>query len=89
MKEVNTVARTLSIGNGGGGSSDTALDCRTQLSHGCAARILRYDPGIPSVMPVAGGCLTMKNECHARLFFHDAWLFLLTLVTFSYFFYWW
>jgi hypothetical protein len=37
-------------------------------------------------MPVAGGCLTMKNECDARLFLHDAWLFLLTLVTFSYFF---
>jgi hypothetical protein len=50
---------------------------------------LRYDPGIPSVMPVAGGCLTMKKQCDARLFSHDAWLFLLTLVTFSYFFYWW
>jgi hypothetical protein len=37
-------------------------------------------------MPVAGGCLTMKKECDARLFLHDAWLFLLTLVTFSYFF---
>jgi hypothetical protein len=49
-------------------------------------KALRYDPGIPSVMPVAGGCLTMKNECDAPLFFHDAWLFLLTLVTF---FYWW
>ncbi len=49
---------------------------RTQLT---ALQIpLRYDPGIPSVMPVAGGCLTMKNECDARLFFHDAWLFLLT-----------
>ncbi len=28
----------------------------------------------------------MKKECDARLFLHDAWLFLLTLVTFSYFF---
>jgi hypothetical protein len=46
------------------------------------------DPGIPSVMPVAGGCLTMKKECDAGLFLHDAWLFLLTLVTLSYFFYW-
>jgi hypothetical protein len=46
---------------------------------------LRYDPGIPSVMPVAGGCLTMKKQCDARLYSHDAWLFLLTLVTFSYF----
>jgi hypothetical protein len=33
-------------------------------------------------MPVAGDCLTMKNQCDARLFSHDAWLFLLTLVTF-------
>jgi hypothetical protein len=40
-------------------------------------------------MPVAGGCLTMKKQCDARLFSQDAWLFLLTLVTFSYFFYWW
>ncbi len=31
---------------------------------------------------MAGGCLTMKNQCDARLFSHDAWLFLLTLVTF-------
>jgi hypothetical protein len=37
-------------------------------------------------MPVAGGCLTMKKECDAQLFLHDVWLFLLTLVTFSYFF---
>ncbi len=55
----------------------------------CIANALRYDPGIPSVMPVAGGCLTMKKQCDARLFSQDAWLFLLTLVTFSYFFYWW
>jgi hypothetical protein len=33
-------------------------------------------------MPVAGGCLTMKKECDAQLFLHNAWLFLLTLVTF-------
>jgi len=46
---------------------------------------LRYDPGISSVMSVAGGYLTMKKECDIRLFLHDAWLFLLTLVTFSYF----
>jgi hypothetical protein len=46
---------------------------------------LRYDPGIPSVMPMAVGCLTMKKECDAWLFLHDASLFLLTLVTFSYF----
>jgi len=31
---------------------------------------------------VAGDCLTMKNQCDARLFSHDAWLFLLILVTF-------
>ncbi len=34
---------------------------------------------------MAGGCLTMKKECDAGLFLHDTWLFLLTLVTLSYF----
>jgi len=37
MKEVSTVAHTLSIGNGKGGCSDTTYDCRKQLSHGCVA----------------------------------------------------
>ncbi len=44
--------------------------------------ILRYDPGIPSVMPVAGGCLTMKKECDAWLFSQDA---VAVFVDFSYF----
>ncbi len=43
---------------------------------------LRYDPGIPSGMPVAGGCLTMKKECDAWLFSRDD---VAVFVDFSYF----
>jgi hypothetical protein len=50
---------------------------------------LRYDPGITSVMPGAGGCLTRKKtkECRAvfaecRVVFVDFFHFLLLFVTF-------
>jgi len=48
-----------------------------------------YNPSITSVMPVAGGCLTRKkNTTVPGCLSVVMWLFLLTLVTFCYFFYW-
>jgi hypothetical protein len=43
---------------------------------------LRYDPGITSVMPLVGGCLTRKNTQRCLAVFVDLFHFLLLLVTF-------
>ncbi len=42
----------------------------------------KYDPGITSVMPVAGGCLTRKKTKRCLAVFVDFFHFLLLLVTF-------
>ncbi len=50
MKEVSTIAHTLSVGNGKGGYSDTICYCCRQLSHGCVVGI-RLHLGIDHQQP--------------------------------------
>jgi hypothetical protein len=65
------------------------MSCTWVMSCHSEPKSLRYDPGITSVMPVAGGCLTRKKreQCLAVFtrclaVFVDFFHFLLLLVTF-------